>query len=146
MSSILEAAEDFKQKATLLTNNLCQVANVHFSDPERNIRLRELFGKQKEHALNADWTFCLHGAECRFTNNITGQTLEVIMTNGTEMGVLDPYFLYVYCDTTKVFKNLATTYKDNVQGLETELINLFQEGRLRKVDNIETGLRRSLSA
>lgn len=145
LNKTLQAAKEFKTIATLLVKQLCAFGKIDFVDPNRNILLRNTFGKQIDHTLDSYWTFCLHGSECRFTNIHSDQEIEVIMVYGQDCGVLDPYFFYKFCQRSTRYNQLAEIYQGESKKILEDFITLYEQGHLRKVDNSESDLSRSLT-
>ncbi len=58
------------------------------------------------------WPYYFHGAECKFENISTGQTIEMIYITRPEFGYLDGYFLYNYMLTTDRFRSLGERFGD----------------------------------
>ncbi|MEO8770023.1 MAG: hypothetical protein ABI402_08055 [Ferruginibacter sp.] len=145
LEKTLLAAKEFKIIATSLVQSLSTLANIDFASAERNVIFRQVFKKQKEQVLNNDWNFCLHGAECRFTNSHSGEEIEVIIINGEECGALDPYFFYTFCKTSPKFKEVAEFYNENLKKIQTDLSSLYKQGYLKKVDATKIELTRNLT-
>ena len=145
LDKTLQAAKDFKVIATQLVKALCALGSIDFSNPDRNWLLRKAFGKQIEHALDNDWTFCLHGAECRFVNKYSDQEIEVIMIYGQDCGVLDPYFFYKFCENSNDYKPLAEFYKGDYETILQDFLALYRQGHLLNVGKTESDLIRSLT-
>jgi hypothetical protein len=146
LTIVLEAIHDFKEIATSLVHELCSKAGITLNDKDLNFILREKFGKQKEHDLNSEWTFCLHGAECRFTNNSSNLNVEVIMIYGDQCGALDTYFFYLFCKGTPKYSILSNRYKNQLDVVLQDFEQLFREGHLFKLDDKKDVLERNLTA
>lgn len=85
--------------------------------------------------VNEEWNFWFHGAECQFENQITGQIVELVITNGSEFGALDSYFFLKYLKTTPEFKELANFFSDDSKAV-TKTLNLLEDlGKLQRIDN-----------
>src|SRR4051812_52766 len=85
------------------TNQLEKVENEKGNYYEiQNAEL--LNGKE---CLSDNWRFDVHGEHCMFENIITGQTLEVSLSDKESIGNLDPYFFHHFLETTAGLKHLA---------------------------------------
>ena len=142
----LQAAKDFKKSATELVHMLCSKAAVESANPDRNYVLRKKYGKQREHILDDEWHFCLHGAECRFTNKKTNRVIEVIMTNGEEYGTLDAYFFYLFCKGSSQYQELAEYYGGSTDKIVADFKVLLSKRELRKVSARDSEINRNVTA
>ena len=125
--------------------SLSTLANIDFATPERNVTFRKVFGKQKEFSLNNEWEFCLHGAECRFTNTNSGEELEVIIIYGEECGALDTNFFYKFCKSSSKFKEVAEFYNGDLEKISQDFSILYNQGNLKKLDETKSELGRNLT-
>jgi hypothetical protein len=87
-------------------------------------------------ALNAEWNYHLHGAECRFTNSAIGQIVEIIIITKPEFGYLDSYFFYQYMATTPQFKPLAAYFDNDHLQIAKAIDLLALEGVLTRVKEL----------
>ncbi|MGE7778139.1 DUF6896 domain-containing protein [Chitinophaga sp. NPDC101104] len=83
---------------------------------------------------NDEWTFHLHGSECRFENIITGQILEVIIITFPEFGYLGDYFFHLFMSTTEIYKPLNDYLGNNLTNVSKALDLLVLEGMLMEME------------
>lgn len=86
--------------------------------------------------LNEEWSYHLHGAECRFKSKKTGQIVEIIIVTMPEFGYLDCYFLYNYIATTERFKPLAAYFDNDYHQICKAIDLLVFEGVLTRVPDL----------
>jgi hypothetical protein len=141
-----QTARKFKEEACELMGRLCRLAKVDVSDPDRNIIFRQNYGKQQEQSLDDQWSFCLHGAECRFTDQESGRELEVIIVNGDQFGALDFFFFSKYLKQEFGTNVFLRPFVDDKTEIEHLLKRLYEEGQLTKLDPNMPDLNRNLSA
>jgi hypothetical protein len=135
---LYECAKAFRQDANQLMGLM---ANTFGIDLQTLDRLHELKFKKSHNqrgTLNREWTYFLHGEECRFENTITGQIVEIIVINRPEFGYLDGYFFYQYMATTEWFKMLAAAFDNNYLHICKAIDLLVFEGVLTKHSSLET--------
>lgn len=73
---------------------MSETFHINLQTLERIGELKYKKSNKQRGSLNDEWTYFLHGAECRFDNVRTGQIVEVIITTFPEFGALDGYFFY----------------------------------------------------
>lgn len=86
--------------------------------------------------MNEEWSYHLHGAECRFESSKTGQVVEIIIITRPEFGYLDCYFFYNYMATTERFKPLAAYFDNNYLHICKALDLLVLKGVLTRVNEL----------
>lgn len=59
------------------------------------------------------WEYNLHGLHCQFTHMQTGQTIEVNLAFGPELGDLDPYFFTSFIKSTQAYQTLPVGIYNN---------------------------------
>ncbi|MFK8054791.1 MAG: hypothetical protein AB8F78_01620 [Saprospiraceae bacterium] len=85
-------------------------------------------------AVNQDWNFWFHGAECQFENRRTGQIVEIVVDYCPEYGALDSFFFLRYIDTTPAFIKLSEFFAGDWKSLSKALDMLEERGNLRRID------------
>ncbi|MEM6316138.1 MAG: hypothetical protein AAF960_00625 [Bacteroidota bacterium] len=134
---IYQAACSFRKDGIRLMKMLGETYQIN---PFEGRTLFDLRRKSRDNGqrekVNKEWTFWFHGAECQFKNRITGQIVELIITNGSEFGALDSFFFLRYLKTTSKFKELANFFLDDSKAI-TKAFNLLEDlGKLRRISNI----------
>ena len=82
-----------------------------------------------------DWKYFFHGYHCAFTNQKTGQHIEVPLTFGLEFGQLDPYFFSKFIKSTPEYKpvpiKIQQDFHDGCRILDT----MFRIGKFEEVNS-----------
>ncbi|RYU78256.1 DUF6896 domain-containing protein [Hymenobacter persicinus] len=104
--ALYHCAQAFRQQAFQLTELLLEARAVPIGKRHDWRELMQLKMRQARGAVNEEWTYYLHGWECRFEHTGTGQVVEVIVANLPECGCLDAYFFLTYINTTAAFAEL----------------------------------------
>jgi hypothetical protein len=139
--AICAAARASRATATRLMHALAGVLGVGvgaFADP----LIRLTLGDRDGGDIDADWAYSFHGMECRFTNRLTGQDVEVELgfgEAGVEFGVLDPYSFHRFVLTTPAFAPVAVLFRDAFHDPLRALVVLEQRSRFRCVVRPLTG-------
>jgi len=132
---IMAAARAFWVTATEL---MAALGKAHGIDPANRSDLHGLKKRfrdnQQRGAVNAEWSFWLHGSECQFTHATTGQVVEVVVTYADEFGALDSFFFLQYLQTTPRFQELAAFFEGDRASI-TKALNLLEDaGQLKRID------------
>lgn len=128
---ILVAAKAFRHDAMNLIKLVGEIYQLNpLADVDELWKLRKICSRGN---VNEEWSYCFHGAECRFENHNSGQIVEVIITNKTEFGALDSYFFLEYMRSKPKFKELAEFFLDDT-GSVTKALNLLEDnGKLIRI-------------
>ena len=134
--NIYEAAKSFRNDGIRLMKILGKEYQI---DPFKGRELFDLKRKSRNNKqrgkVNEQWNFWFHGAECQFKNQITGQIVELVITNGSEFGALDSYFFVQYLKTTPKYRELANFFSEDASAV-TKALNLLEDlGKLQRIDN-----------
>ena len=142
-SKILENSEDIYQAALSFRRDGTQLIKMLGEAYQINpfigrnlfdIKGKSLLSKQRG-KVNEAWNFWFHGAECQFKNHLTGQIIEIVITNGPEFGALDSFFFLQYLRTTPKFHNIARLVSDHSSSV-TKVLNILEDlGKLKRIDN-----------
>lgn len=111
-AELLQCAVAFRADAHQLMQDMATTFGIDLRTLDGLHELKYKKSQKQRGALNAEWNYYLHGAECQFTNSVTGQIVEIIIIAKPEFGYLDSYFFYQYMASTPQFKPL-TAYFDN---------------------------------
>jgi hypothetical protein len=87
--------------------------------------------------LSDNWQFDVHGEHCRFKNIITGQTLEVSLSDKNSIGNLDPYFFHQFLETTEGLKHLTKYFTHPFTGTLNFFKQLEKQGVLTHLYGVE---------
>ena len=109
-----------------ISNKLIDKVIYETNQPEKEEIIKGNYSRIEntliEH-LSESWNYNVHGEHCEFTNKKTGQSLEVYLGNEESIEILDPYFFYVFLETTKELKYLSTFFKNPFN----DMLKLFKE-------------------
>ena len=133
---IYQAANSFRKDGIKLMKILGEEYQIN---PFEGRELFDLKRKSRDNRqrgkVNNQWNFWFHGAECQFENKVTGQIVELVITNGPEFGALDSYFFLNYLKTTPEFVELANFFSDDSKAV-TKALNLLEDiGKLQRINN-----------
>ena len=133
---IYQAAKSFRNDGIKLMKILGKEYQIDpFTGRELFDLKRKSINNKQRGKVNEQWNFWFHGAECQFKNQITGQIVELIITNGSEFGALDSYFFLQYLKTTPEFKELANFFSEDASAV-TKALNLLEDlGKLQRIDH-----------
>jgi hypothetical protein len=133
---IYQAASSFRKDGIRLMKILGEEYNINPFEGRELFDLKRKSRDNKQRGkVNEQWNFWFHGAECQFENRVTGQIVELVITNGSEFGVLDSYFFLKYLKTTPEFKELANFFSDDSKAV-TKALNLLEDlGKLYRINN-----------
>jgi hypothetical protein len=120
----LAAIRDFSDTADRLCLGL---AEAHGFRPEELLARRD----EVEEGRLDGWGYYFHGLECCFTGRRTGQVVDVQIGFGDEFGVLDPYFLSRFIQTTPTHREAARLLHDDFHDACRVLEVLHAGGHLR---------------
>lgn len=132
---IVAAAREFRATARALMTRLAGHLGVPleaFADPLFRMTY-EPGAPQPRGDLGDGWEFWFHGFECRFTNRITGQNVEVKLGYLNEFGVLDPWFFAHYLSSTPGMEVVRALFEDDFHNPARALEVLEQHGHLTRV-------------
>lgn len=141
---IYDCARSFGKDATELMQQMAVTFGINLETLEGWEELKHVKSERQRGALDEHWDYFLHGAECRFEHNKTGQVVEAIIITHPEFGCLDAYFLYNYMSTTERFKELAAWFDNKYTNVGKAMDILVQEGTLTRYEG--KGLRRDIIA
>jgi hypothetical protein len=110
---VYECAKAFRQDANQLMGLMSNTFGIDLQTLDGLHELKYKKSQKQRGTLNKEWTYFLHGQECRFENTITGQIVEIIVSTRPEFGYLDCYFFYQYMATTERFKMLAAAFDND---------------------------------
>lgn len=127
---IYQCAQHFRQDAFKLMNLLSVTFGINLVTLDGLHALKFKKGAFQRGAIDDAWNYHLHGSECLFENNYTGQEVEVIVVTPPEFGYLDPYFFYNYMATTEQFKQLAAWFDHDSNKVREAIEFLAEEGTL----------------
>lgn len=123
-----DAHQLMQRMATTFSIDLLTLDGLH--------ELKYKKSQKQRGALDAEWNYFLHGAECQFTNSATGQIVEIIITTNPEFGYLDSYFFYQYMATTPQFKPLAAYFDNDHLKIAKAIDLLAWDGVLTRVKEL----------
>ncbi|TGE24708.1 hypothetical protein E5K00_05725 [Hymenobacter aquaticus] len=134
--AVYACAKVFRQQAFQLMNPLLEALAI---PPDKRNDWRELMQTKMAHIrrgqargqLGAEWTYFLHGFECRFENGKTGQVVEVIINNCPEFGCLDAWFFLQYINTTEQFAGLREWLGNEYENAKKVLTILARQDVLK---------------
>lgn len=137
--AICAAARAFRATAARLMHALAGVIGLGVEAFD-DLLIRTTLGDRDGGDVDAVWAYSFHGMECRFTNQLTGQDVEVELGfGGGEFGVLDPYFFHRFVSTTPAFAPVAALFRDAFHDPLRALEVLERRGRFRRVVRPLTG-------
>lgn len=123
-STILAATAEFKKQATSLANEIISLNNL--SDGA----LYDNAAKIKK--MPQDWECFQHGQHLRCSNELTGQVIEIPIWYGDEYGVLDPWFLCEFINTTEGL-TMPEAIIDEYEDVNKILKTLKVQGQLKEI-------------
>ncbi|MDF2381374.1 hypothetical protein JMG10_07860 [Nostoc ellipsosporum NOK] len=133
---LVECARSFREQANHLMNLMAKAFDINLQTLDGLHDLKYHKSQKQRGLLNKEWSYFLHGAECRFENKATGQTVEIIVITKPEFGYLDCYFFYNYMATTERFKELAAYFDNNYLHVCKAIDLLAHEGVLTRVSDL----------
>ena len=110
---IYQCAIDFRTDANRLMRLMSETFGINLETLDGLRELKFVKSKKQRGQLDNEWKYYLHGAECRFESDKTGQVVEVIIITHPEFGYLDDYFFYNYMATTVKYKKLADFFDND---------------------------------
>lgn len=135
-AELLQCAVAFRTDAHNLMQQMATTFGIDLQTLDGLHELKYKKSQKQRGALNAEWNYHLHGAECRFTNSATGQIVEIIIITKPEFGYLDSYFFYQYMATTQLFKPLAGYFGNDHLQIAKAIDLLALEGVLTRVKEL----------
>jgi hypothetical protein len=130
---LLECAKSFREDANYLMNLMASTFGIDLQTLDGLYELKYKKSQKQRGELNEEWSYHLHGSECRFESKETGQVVEIIIITRPEFGYLDGYFFYNYMATTERFKPLAAYFDNNHQYIYKAIDLLVYESVLTRV-------------
>lgn len=127
---LVQAARHFRHTARewcVRLAGVLRVPLVHFWTTLFQRRVAE------EGRLDRNWDFSFHGLECCFSNQGTGEVVEVSLGYPDEFGVLDPYFFTQFLQHTDECKTVRLLFQDTFHDCARALDILESRGRLRRI-------------
>ena len=80
--------------------------------------LKTLRSKKQRVTINDEWKHYFHGKGCSFTNQKTGQFLDVQIINGVEFGKLNTYYLMKFIQTTEFLREMSLILDDESNNMQ----------------------------
>lgn len=133
---LFECAKSFREDANHLMNIMANTFDINLQTLDGLHELKYKKSQKQRGKLNEEWSYHLHGAECRFESKETGQVVEIIIITMPEFGYLDYYFFYNYMATTERFKPLAAYFDNNHLHICKAIDLLVLEGVLARVPEL----------
>lgn len=133
---LFECAKSFREDANHLMSLMAKTFDIDLQTLGGLHELKYKKSHQQRGQLNEEWTYHLHGAECRFESKATGQIVEIIVITKPEFGYLDCYFFYNYMATTDRFKELAAFFDNDYLNICKAIDLLVLEGVLTRVSDL----------
>ncbi|PJJ60044.1 DUF6896 domain-containing protein [Hymenobacter chitinivorans] len=139
-AALYACAKEFRRQAFELMDGLYEALSI---PPEKRDDWKGLMRTKMLHirrgqssgVLKAGWSYYLHGYECLFRNNRTGQEIDVILINCPEFGCLDPWFFLQYINTTKEFIELREWLGNEHENAKKVLTVLAKAGMLSQLSS-----------
>jgi len=135
-AELFQCAAAFRADAHNLMQHMATTFGIDLRTLDGLHELKYKKSQKQRGALNAEWNYHLHGAECRFTNSAIGQIVEIIIITKPEFGYLDSYFFYQYMATTPQFKPLAAYFDNDHLQIAKAIDLLALEGVLTRVKEL----------
>lgn len=133
---LFECAKSFREDANRLMNLMANTFSIDLQTLDGLHELKYKKSHKQRGQLNEEWSYHLHGAECRFESKEAGQVVEIIVIAKPEFGYLDCYFFYNYMATTERFKPLAAYFDNNHLHICKAIDLLVLEGVLTRVPDL----------
>jgi hypothetical protein len=133
---IFQCAVAFRADAHRLMQLMATTFGIDLQTLDGLYVLKYRKSQKQRGALNAEWNYHLHGAECQFKNSATGQIVEIVITTKPEFGYLDSYFFYQYMETTPQFKPVAAYFDNDHLQIAKAIDLLALEGVLTRVKDL----------
>lgn len=133
---LFECARSFREDANHLMRLMAKTFDIDLQTLDGLHDLKYHKSHKQRGLLNEEWSYFLHGAECRFESKATGQVVEIIVVTRPEFGYLDCHFFYNFMATTERFEDLAAYFDNNYIHVCKAIDLLAHEGVLTRVSGL----------
>ncbi len=128
-----EAAKSYRLISENLIRRFEKKYDYSFTDSNKSFsEIKEQLNQDKNQ-LSENWSYRFHGGDVCFSNNKSGQVVDINLKYQGVYGVLDLWFFKYYMKTTNEFKSISSTYIDNTPKLTQTLNYLKEKGKLKLV-------------
>jgi hypothetical protein len=83
-AELLKCAAAFRADAHQLMQHMATTIGIDLRTLDGLHELKYKKSQKQRGALNTEWNYLLHGAECQFTNSATGKIVEIIIITKPE--------------------------------------------------------------
>lgn len=131
---VKEAILDYRNEGKRLMFELGKKYGLDIENPNEYNELISKGNKDipRKGEISKRWSYSFHGSECGFFNRKSQQRIEVVLSNPSEFGRIDSWFLLSFMESNH-------KYKDAVKGMDWQDLkpvveSLSQKGEIVKVD------------
>lgn len=127
LEEFYNAIDLFDKTAHSLMQLMADTFEIDLNKFEKIYELKtKIISKNQRGRIDKDWEYYFHGKGCSFTNTQTNQFLDVQLTNKTELGQLDTYYLMRFIETTDSLESLKKILNSETVNMRKVIEILWQ--------------------
>jgi hypothetical protein len=132
---VIDAARDFERVAKERGLALAAHLQVDATDLIALGRfMRPEFSAERQIGkLDGGWRYCFHGYECGFSNQQSGQHLEIVFGYENQWGIINPYFFGQFVKSTPAHHEVAALFQSRFADAQRTLEVLEAKGYFVRV-------------